>query len=88
MTILSRSVNQVLTIMAKTLKLTHKLGIQQAIAATRKDVNHNNNDDKNNFISGKINDGDTMKYFELKIIQAKEYYDYDGDGEFIEKYSN
>ena len=46
MTILSRSVNQVLTIMAKTLKLTHKLGIQQAIAATRKDVNHNNNDDK------------------------------------------
>ena len=26
-----------------------------------------------------------MKYFELKIIQAKEYYDYDGDGEFIEK---
>ena len=25
-----------------------------------------------------------MKYFELKIIQAKEY-DYDGDGEFIEK---
>lgn len=85
MTILSRSVNQVLTIMAKTLKLTHKLGIQQAIAATRKDVNHNNNDDKNNFISGKINDGDTMKYFELKIIQAKEYYDYDGDGEFIEK---
>ncbi|CAX44845.1 bud polarity/site selection protein (BUD family), putative [Candida dubliniensis CD36] len=82
--VLSRSVNQVLTIMAKTLKLTHKLGIQQAIAATatttRKDIN-----DKDNFISGKINDGDTMKYFELKIIQAKDYYDYNGDGEFIEK---
>lgn len=33
-------------------------------------------------LEGKINDGDTMKYFELRIIQARQFYDYDGDGEF------
>ncbi|EMG47835.1 BUD16 putative pyridoxal kinase BUD16 [Candida maltosa Xu316] len=71
---LSRSVNQVLTIMAKTLKLTHKLGIQQA----------RQNSKSGDTVVGKINDGDTMKYFELKVIQAREYYSYDGPGEFYD----
>ncbi|KAI5955419.1 BUD16 [Candida margitis] len=107
---LSKSVNQVLTIMAKTLKLTHKLGMQQAKAAlSRNNSNTNSNGTRNgggmealliddardakdaevtgdteDEIVGKINDGETMKYFELKVIQAKEFYNYTGDGEFEE----
>ncbi|KAI5958289.1 BUD16 [Candida theae] len=98
---LSRSVNQVLTIMAKTLKLTHKLGMQQAATSAVPDINNNKSLDSNgnheatvdtseipngkqDEIVGKINDGETMKYFELKVIQAKEFYSYDGEGEFKE----
>ncbi|RCK56068.1 putative pyridoxal kinase BUD16 [Candida viswanathii] len=77
---LSRAVNQVLTIMAKTLKLTHRLGIQQAL----KDEEQTSGGAHGKTITGQMNNGDTMKYFELKVIQAKEYYDYDGDGEFVE----
>lgn len=95
---LSRSVNQVLTIMAKTLKLTHKLGMQQArYTLLNNDTNKHNGGDRNGTINasdlfdhkedeivGKINDGETMKYFELKVIQAKEFYKYNEDGEFKE----
>lgn len=95
---LSRSVNQVLTIMAKTLKLTHKLGMQQARSTLlNNDTNKRNGGDRNGTINasdlfdhkedeivGKINDGETMKYFELKVIQAKDFYKYNGDGEFKE----
>lgn len=72
---LSTAVNQVLTIMLKTLNLTHKLGVELYCK------------DKNlPMISGsipesKIND-DVMKYFELKIIQSKDFFAYDGSGEF------
>lgn len=98
---LSKSVNQVLTIMARTLKLTHKLGMQQARSALSHSnksfqvEKHTGSDEngatvdvntvsKEEEIVGKINDGETMKYFELKVIQAKEFYNYDGDGEFKE----
>lgn len=67
---LSRSISQVLTIMSKTLRLTHKLALQLF------------NKNATGKIEGKINDGDTMKYFELRIIQARKFYDYNGDGEF------
>lgn len=72
---LSKSVNQVLTIMVKTLTLTHKTGVESYC----KDKNIPLS---NGFIpTSKLND-DVMKYFELKIIQSKDYYDYDKKGEF------
>ncbi|KAI5953718.1 BUD16 [Candida jiufengensis] len=73
---LSKSVNQVLTIMNKTLMLTHKMGLEMAHEQGLQ------GDVKN--LQGKINDGKTMKFFELKVIQAKDYYNYSGDGEFKE----
>ncbi|KAI3403668.2 BUD16 [Candida oxycetoniae] len=77
---LSRSVNQVLTIVAKTLKLTHELGKQQAQAVCEdKKLNGCN---KQSEIVSKMNDAETMKFFELKIIQARDFYSYDGMGEF------
>lgn len=75
--VLSRTVNQVLTIMRSTLQLTHKLGVEEYCKTKgltfKEDIE----------IQGKINDADTMKFFELKIIQSKEYFTYDGEGNFI-----
>ncbi|KAK6457646.1 Ribokinase-like protein [Scheffersomyces xylosifermentans] len=71
--VLSRSVNQVLTIMSKTLKLTHTMALQEYNKTTQK---------SSNSLVGKINDGDTMKYFELRIIQSRKFFDYVDDGEF------
>lgn len=70
---LSRSVSQVLTIMSKTLKLTHSLALQEYNKFAGKLLSS---------LVGKINDGDTMKFFELRIIQARKFYDYMDDGEF------
>ncbi|CAH2351325.1 putative pyridoxal kinase Bud16p [[Candida] railenensis] len=72
--LLVHSVNQVLTIMTKTLKLTHSLGLKAF-----------NNDKASRSSSkvGKINDGDSMKYFELKIIQSREFFSYEGKGEYF-----
>ncbi|CAK9438142.1 uncharacterized protein LODBEIA_P24390 [Lodderomyces beijingensis] len=94
---LSRSVNQVLTIMAKTLKLTHEMGMKQAKSALISDRKHSqangvqengagehHDDDDDEDIVGKMNDARTMKYFELKVIQARDYFSYDGPGEFEE----
>lgn len=91
---LSRAVNQVLTIMKWTLKLTYELGMDQARKAHCGEVKCNNtisNGTSNGNghiedeeIVGKMNDANTMKHFELKIIQARKYYDYDGEGEFKE----
>lgn len=67
------SVNQVLTIMNKTLKLTHKMALEQ----------YNQESNSKSPLIGKINDLNTMKYFELRIIQAKDFYDYNDKGEFI-----
>ncbi|EGW35301.1 uncharacterized protein SPAPADRAFT_58523 [Spathaspora passalidarum NRRL Y-27907] len=73
---LSTSVNQVLTIVSWTLKLTHKSALLAQRAAAK---NENAGE-----LVGKINDADTMKYLELRIIQARDYYSYDGPGEFVE----
>lgn len=72
---ISRAVNQVLTIMSNVLKLTHQLGIEEY----KRHVG-----DKNGSISteGIMNDGSSMRFFELKIIQARQFYDYSDDGEF------
>ena len=76
---ISRAVNQVLTIMADVLHLTHTLGIedycrQNKISAA--DIN-----DKN-ILKSKMNDGDSMRFFELRIIESKRFYGYDQDGIF------
>lgn len=72
---ISRAVNQVLTIMSSVLKLTHQLGIEEYKAHFG---------DKNVPLSteGVMNDGSTMRFFELRIIQARQFYDYCGDGDF------
>lgn len=89
---LLKAVKQVLTIMHRTLKLTHKLALQAAKNDHPKIMNgngvangisHENLEDTEELV-GKINDAETMKYFELKIIQARQFYDYDGPGEFVE----
>lgn len=72
---ISRAVNQVLTIMSNVLKLTHQLGVEEYKAHTR---------DKNGSSSaeGIMNDGSSMRFFELRIIQARQFYEYSGDGDF------
>lgn len=74
--LLNKSVNQSLTIMSKILKLTHELGIKQY--CNNKKIPFNMNVE----IIGELNDGETMKFFELKIIQSKKFFDYNGDGIF------
>ncbi|CUM64561.1 uncharacterized protein PRCAT00002168001 [Priceomyces carsonii] len=73
---LSKSVNQVLTIMLNTLKLTHKLGIESYYKSKGMPVSYDTN------LEGKINDGSSMKFFELKVIESKNFYDYADDGIF------
>ncbi|ODV81390.1 Ribokinase-like protein [Suhomyces tanzawaensis NRRL Y-17324] len=69
------AVNQVLTIMRKTLLLTHRQGLEAAAKATG----------NNGPVQGKINDGDTMKYFELRVVQSRDFFAYDGPGEYLPK---
>lgn len=76
---LSKAVSQVLTIMLKTLSLTHKLGIESY--CKDKNLTNSNGD----MPVSKVND-DVMKYFELKIIQSKDFFAYDGIGEFKPEY--
>ncbi|CUM46547.1 uncharacterized protein AC631_05879 [Debaryomyces fabryi] len=76
---LSKAVSQVLTIMLKTLSLTHKLGIESYC----KDKNLTTLNGE--MPVSKVND-DVMKYFELRIIQSKDFFAYDGIGEFKPEY--
>lgn len=72
-----RAVNQVLTIMSKVLHLTHQLGVAAFCEANGFAVE----DYSEGKFKGTMNDGATMKYFELRIIQARDFYDYCGPGE-------
>ncbi|WPK26426.1 hypothetical protein PUMCH_003780 [Australozyma saopauloensis] len=69
------AVNQVLTIMSNVLKLTHQLGIKEF-------TQHYGEDSCERLAEGRMNDGESMRFFELRIIQAREFYDYSGAGEF------
>lgn len=60
---LETAVNQVSTIMAKTLRLTHNQGVKEF------QLHHPGQD-----IESTINDGATMKYFELKIVESRPAY--------------
>lgn len=68
------AVNQVLTIMAEVLKLTHKLGLEDYCSYKKIPLTED--------LEGKMNDADSMRFFELRIIQAREFYNYTGDGVF------
>lgn len=76
---LSRSVNQALTIMSKTLKLTHELGVKAYCQYHKLPLS------EDSVAKSTIND-DVMKFFELRIIQARAFYDYDEDGIFTPEY--
>jgi pyridoxine kinase len=58
--------------MSWTLQLTHKLALQQ----------YNQHSTSSKPLEGKINDLDTMKYFELRIIQSRKFFSFDGTGDF------
>lgn len=73
--ILSRSVNQVLTIITKTLRVTRSM----ALLEYQEEFPEKDGLD----LSGTINDSN-MKFFELKVVQCREHFGYKGDGEFIE----
>ncbi|CAK7897101.1 putative pyridoxal kinase Bud16p [[Candida] anglica] len=70
---LTRSVNQVLTIMSKTLKLTHSLAMKSLNKSLDSSLSQT---------TGKMNDRDSMKHFELQIIQSREFFNYNGEGDF------
>lgn len=72
---LSKAVNQVLTIMLKTLNLTHRLGVELYCKDKNLPISNGL------MLASKVND-DVMKYFELKIIQSKDFFAYEGIGEF------
>lgn len=60
---LPQALAEVLAIMAKTLKMTHECGVEEFQA-----------EHPGEEIELRINDGTTMKYFELRIIQAKPFF--------------
>ncbi|RKP30689.1 Ribokinase-like protein [Metschnikowia bicuspidata] len=70
-----RAVNQVLTIMSNVLRLTHQLGVEEY-----KRYQYELSADL--LAEGRMNDGDSMRFFELRVVQSREYYDYKGDGVF------
>lgn len=78
---ISRAVNQVLTIMANVLKLTHTLGVEEFCA--HKKISNGKVDASGDFES-KMNDPNSMRFFELRIIEAREFYGYNETGSFKE----
>lgn len=72
---LVRAVNQVLTVMADVLTLTHEEGLRQWCkhkGISLQDAN----------LVSKMNDRDTMRFFELRIVQARHLYGYADNGKF------
>lgn len=68
-----RAVNQVLTIMTQVLELTHRLGVEAY-------CRHKKLEKWNLDVAGRMNDADTMRFFELRVVQARDMYGYDGAG--------
>lgn len=69
---LTDAVNAALTITQKVLHLTHEMGIQSHRLATGVTLHPETSDESDPV--GTINDASTMKHFELKIIQARDFY--------------
>lgn len=75
---IDRAVNQVLTIMSEVLKLTHTLGLQQYCEA--KKIALPTQHKSQELLESKMNDADSMRFFELRVIQARDFYGYTGEG--------
>lgn len=71
----NKAVNQVLTIMSSVLKLTHQLGMEEYKI-------YHKSSNGSALTEACINDGESMRFFELRIVQAREFYKYDGEGTF------
>ncbi|ODV65048.1 Ribokinase-like protein [Hyphopichia burtonii NRRL Y-1933] len=71
------SINQALTIMSNVLQLTHKLGMEAYCNAHNLPLTYDSS-----LIQSQINDADTMRFFELKLIQSKPFFEYPGPGVF------
>lgn len=75
---MAKAVNQVLTIMSNVLKLTHMLGLQRY--CEHKKIPVPAKLDSQELLESKMNDADSMQFFELRVIQAREFYGYSGEG--------
>lgn len=75
---MAKAVNQVLTIMSKVLHLTHTLGLQEY--CEYKKIPLPRHTDSQMVLESKMNDADSMQFFELRVIQARDYYGYNGEG--------
>lgn len=71
---LPTAVNQVLTIMGNVLRMTHRMGVEEYCKARKMEV------PASLTLKSKMNDADSMRYFELRVIQARDYYGYTGPG--------
>lgn len=69
-----KAVNQVLTIMSKVLHMTHTLGLREYCEYKKIDL------PRDSALESKMNDADSMQFFELRVIQARDYYGYLGEG--------
>lgn len=69
-----KAVNQVLTIISKVLHMTHSLGMREYCEYKKIPV------PVDSTLGSKMNDADSMQFFELRVIQARDYYGYLGEG--------
>lgn len=73
------AVNQVLTIVARVLKLTHNLGIDEFCAYKKISKDKITAAGE---LESKMNDPTSMRFFELRIIEARDFYEYKEAGIF------
>ncbi|KAM9930340.1 hypothetical protein OXX80_009434 [Metschnikowia pulcherrima] len=78
---LALAVGQVLNIMSRVLKLTHSSGLQDFCRYKGIDIDAGKQIDES-LVQSKINDGSTMRFFELRVIEARNFYDLTDVGEF------
>lgn len=66
------AVGQVLTIMLEVLSLTYKLGMEEHKECTKDEGQ----------LGAKMNEADSMRFFELRVIQARQHYSFSGTPRF------
>lgn len=73
-----KAVNQVLSIMSKVLRLTHRVGLEEY--CEHKKIPVPSQSGSQELLESKMNDADSMRFFELRVIQSRDYYGYSGEG--------
>lgn len=76
----SFAVSQVLNIMSHVLKLTHTSGLQDF--CRYKGINYDPEKNNDVLIQSKINDGSSMRFFELRVVEARQFYEFTDSGDF------